>query len=167
MSAIRHSGTASRTIVWLMVVAAFALGTAYAAEPGAVADPVVPGDTPAGAPIPGKEPASQVAANTPGDRVVDRLKLDTTAITGNRELPKVMSIVPWKAAEPPDGPDRPMGSLIEEMLSPVDRDEFRREITYYRELTSQSSEVAGASVPAPESARQSSPSASSPGASLP
>ena len=51
MSAIRHSGTASRTIVWLLVVAAFALGTAYAAEPGAVADPVGPGDTPAEAPI--------------------------------------------------------------------------------------------------------------------
>jgi hypothetical protein len=49
-----------------------------------------------------------------------------------------MSIVPWKSAEPPTGPDRPMGSLIEEVLAPVDRDEFRREITYYRGLTSQS-----------------------------
>ncbi len=47
---------------------------------------------------------------------VDRLQLDATAITGNRELPKVMSIVPWKAAEPPAGPDRPMGSLIDEVL---------------------------------------------------
>ena len=110
---------------------------------------------------------ARLAAAAASANVLDRISLDATAITGNRELPKVMSIVPWKAAEPPDGPDRPMGSLIEEMLSPVDRDEFRREITYYRELTSQSSEVAGASVPAPESARQSSPSASSPGASLP
>jgi hypothetical protein len=50
----------------------------------------------------------------------------------------VMSIVPWKAAEPPAGPDRPMGSLIEELLSPLDRDEFRREITYFRDLASQS-----------------------------
>ena len=71
-------------------------------------------------------------------RAVDRLQLDSTAITGNRELPKVMSIVPWKAAEPPAGPDRPMGSLIEELLSPLDRDEFRREITYFRDLSSQS-----------------------------
>lgn len=78
------------------------------------------------------------AARSP-DRAVDRLDLDATSITGNRELPKVMSIVPWKAAEPPAGPDRPMGSLIEEVLSPVDRDEFRREITYFRDLTSQSS----------------------------
>jgi hypothetical protein len=74
----------------------------------------------------------------PQQRAVDRLQLDTTAITGNRELPKVMSIVPWKAAEPPAGPDRPMGSLIEEVLAPLDRDEFRREITYFRDLTSQS-----------------------------
>ena len=72
------------------------------------------------------------------ERATDRLELDSTAITGNRELPKVMSIVPWKAAEPPAGPDRPMGSLIEELLSPLDRDEFRREITYFRDLASQS-----------------------------
>jgi hypothetical protein len=74
----------------------------------------------------------------PSGRALDRLELDATAITGSRELPRVMSIVPWKAAEPPAGPDRPMGSLIEELLAPVDRDEFRREITYFRDLTSQS-----------------------------
>jgi hypothetical protein len=66
----------------------------------------------------------------------DRLQLDSTAITGNRELPKVMSIVPWKEAEPPGGPDRPMNSLVEEVLAPIDRDEFQREIAYYRDLTS-------------------------------
>jgi hypothetical protein len=70
------------------------------------------------------------------------MQLDSTAITGNRELPKVMSIVPWKAAEPPAGPDRPMGSLIEELLAPLDRDEFRREIDYYRDLSSQTAPVA-------------------------
>ena len=74
------------------------------------------------------------------ERAMDRLELESTAITGNRELPKVMSIVPWKAAEPPAGPDRPMGSLIEEVLSPLDRDEFRREITYFRDVASQSPE---------------------------
>jgi hypothetical protein len=77
----------------------------------------------------------------PTDRAMDRLELDSTAITGNRELPKVMSIVPWKPAEPPAGPDRPMGSLVEEVLAPVDRDEFRREITYFRDLTSQSAAI--------------------------
>jgi hypothetical protein len=84
--------------------------------------------------------ATDAPAPKPTGRAMDRLELDSTAITGNRELPKVMSIVPWKAAEPSAGPDRPMGSLIEEVLSPVDRDEFRREITYFSDLASQSSE---------------------------
>ena len=85
--------------------------------------------------------AQQPAATPAPSRAkgaVDRLQLDPTAITGNRELPKVMNIVPWKAAEPPGGPDRPLNSLVEEVLSPLDRDEFRREITYYRDLTGQS-----------------------------
>jgi hypothetical protein len=81
------------------------------------------------------------------EKAVDRLNLDATAITGNRELPKVMSIVPWKAAEPPGGPDRPMGSLIDELLAPLDRDEFRREITYYRDLATPVAPVSNVPVP--------------------
>ena len=88
--------------------------------------------------MPGAALATDAPAPARPERALDRLELDPTAITGNRELPKVMSIVPWKAAEPPSGPDRPIGSLIEEVLAPVDRDEFRREITYFRDLTSQS-----------------------------
>jgi hypothetical protein len=99
------------------------------------ADPVPAAAKPAARGAPAKAAASRP------ERAVDRLHLDPTSITGNRELPKVMSIVPWKAAEPPGGPDRPMGSLVEEVLSPLDRDEFRREITYYRDLTSQSAPV--------------------------
>jgi hypothetical protein len=90
--------------------------------------------------MPGAALATDAPAPARPERALDRLELDPTAITGNRELPKVLSIVPWKAAEPPSGPDRPMGSLIEEVLAPVDRDEFRREITYFRDLTSQSSD---------------------------
>jgi hypothetical protein len=88
--------------------------------------------------VPAAEATDAPPPATQKGRALDRLDLDSTAITGNRELPKVMSIVPWKAAEPPAGPDRPMGSLIEEVLSPLDRDEFRREITYFRDLSSQS-----------------------------
>jgi len=157
--------------VWLLAVSALALGTAYAAEPGTAADPVGPREAPTEVPTPGKQPVSTVAANTPGDRVVDRLKLDTTAITGNRELPKVMSIVPWKPAEAPEGPERPMGSLIEELLAPVDRDEFRREITYYRDLTSQSNasdaQAAGRPAAAVEPERNRPHPSSPPGASIP
>lgn len=83
--------------------------------------------------------ADRPAPAAPVREAVDRLQLDATTVTGNRELPKVMSIVPWKPAEPPSGPERPMGSLIEELLTPLDRAEFRREITYYRGLNQQSS----------------------------
>ena len=98
---------------------------------------------------PPQSATTAAARAAPGDRAVDRLQLDSTAITGNRELPKVMSIVPWKAAEPPAGPDRPMGSLIEELLSPLDRDEFRREITYFSDLSSQSADRNSPGVPQP------------------
>jgi hypothetical protein len=106
-------------------------------------------------PAPAATAPARVASADQGQRAHDRLQLDSTAITGNRELPKVMSIVPWKAAEPPGGPDRPMGSLIEEVLAPVDRDEFRREITYFHDLTTQSS-------PVPAKTASSSPGATQP-----
>jgi hypothetical protein len=102
------------------------------AEPARAADPVQAVPAPAAKPAPPGAPGKAKPAGSPA---VDRLQLDTTSITGNRELPKVMSIVPWKAAEPPGGPDRPMGSLVEDILSPLDRDEFRREVNYYRDLT--------------------------------
>jgi hypothetical protein len=103
-----------------------------------------------------------------GGPAMDRLELESTAITGNRELPKVMSIVPWKAAEPPSGPDRPMGSLIEELLSPLDPAEFRREITYFRDLTEQSTQtIAGQNVSADARDRRSVNNLSSPGATTP
>jgi hypothetical protein len=128
MSTIQQLRIMSSAVVSLaLAAAALAPGVALGTEPAgrAQATRADPGAVPADA---------QVASN----QVLDRIRLDATAITGNRELPKVMSIVPWKSAEPPAGPDRPMGSLIEEVLAPVDRDEFRREITYYRGLTSQS-----------------------------
>ena len=102
-----------------------------------------------GLPVAVVQAADPAPKGPASEKAVDRLQLDASAITGNRELPKVMSNVPWKAAEPPGGPDRPMGSLIDEVLAPVDRDEFRREITYFRDLTSQSSDSSppGAKVP--------------------
>ena len=106
-------------------------------------------------PAPAATAPAKVASAGQEPRALDRLQLDSTAITGNRELPKVMSIVPWKAAEPPGGPDRPMGSLIDEVLAPVDRDEFRREVTYFRDLTTQSA-------PVPVKSASSSPGATQP-----
>jgi len=61
----------------------------------------------------------------------DRLQLDTSVVTGNRELPKVLYILPWKKAGLGEPPGRPFNSLLDEVLAPVDRDVFRREVTYY------------------------------------
>ncbi len=68
---------------------------------------------------------------TRGTAAADRLELDTTVVTGNRELPKVLYIVPWKKADLGDLPAQPFNTLLDEVLTPVDRDVFRREVTYF------------------------------------
>jgi len=75
------------------------------------------------------EPAKSVSRKGP-----DRLQLDTTDITGNRELPKVLYIVPWKHSDLGDLSGRPVNSLLDEVLQPLDRDVFRRENRYYDAL---------------------------------
>jgi hypothetical protein len=60
----------------------------------------------------------------------DRADLDRTQIIGNRELPKVLYIVPWKKPLPGDLAGRPIDSVLDEALAPVDRDVFRRAVRY-------------------------------------
>ena len=60
----------------------------------------------------------------------DRADIDRTQIIGNRELPKVLYIVPWKKPSPGDLNGRPTVSLLDEVLAPVDRDVFRRQVNY-------------------------------------
>jgi hypothetical protein len=67
-------------------------------------------------------------------RAMDSLELDTTQITGNRELPKVMVVVPWKRSDIGDLVGKPINSLVDEALEPVDREVFRREVDYYGAL---------------------------------
>lgn len=61
----------------------------------------------------------------------DRADLEGTQILGSRELPKVLVIVPWKPPLPGDLVGRPVASLLDEALAPVDRDVFRRQIQYH------------------------------------
>ena len=60
-----------------------------------------------------------------------KLELDGMAVFGNRELPKALFIVPWKDPEAALAPERPVNSLIDEALQPVDPDVFRRKLQYY------------------------------------
>jgi len=61
----------------------------------------------------------------------DRADLDGTQILGNRELPKVLYIVPWKQPLPTDLVGRPASSVLDEVLSPVDREVFERQVHYH------------------------------------
>jgi len=64
----------------------------------------------------------------------DRLEMEGTAIIGNKELPKILYIVPWKSTEAiaMDAPE--YDSVLDEPLPPLDRDSFRRRVNYYRQL---------------------------------
>ncbi len=80
----------------------------------------------ADAPAAGKAAAPPAAAS--------RLELDPTAIRGNQELPKVLYILPWKEPGLAEPGGRPLNSLVDEALAPVDRDVFRRQMRYFDQL---------------------------------
>jgi hypothetical protein len=61
----------------------------------------------------------------------DRAKLEDTQIIGSREVPKVLYIVPWKKPLPGELSGRPVQSLLDEALAPVDRYAFRRQVRYH------------------------------------
>jgi hypothetical protein len=86
----------------------------------------------AGTPAPPRGAAANNTFKPPGQKTtVDRLELNTATVTGEREQPKVMYIVPWKKSDIGDLSGKPMNSLLDEALAPVDRDEFKREVAYY------------------------------------
>jgi hypothetical protein len=124
--------------------------------PSAAPQPVqatapAPAAKPANKPAQVTKPAGTAAATTankpgaPKGNAKDRLDLESTQITGNRELPKVLYIVPWRSAELGDLVGRPVNSLLDEVLEPVDRDVFRRQNRYFEAL--QPNEAAPASKP--------------------
>ena len=80
------------------------------------------------------EPEPDITRTTTGSRVMDSMELSRTEITGNQELPKVLYIVPWKKSDPGDLLGRPVNTLLDEVLAPVDRDEFLRHVRYYDDL---------------------------------
>lgn len=158
----------TKLLLCAMLLLSFA---AVAQEPAAPATPAplprgeslepgvntsAPSQAPAAAPssnapastTPAATPARPPAANKPAgakSNAKDRLDLESTQITGNRELPKVLYIVPWRGAELGDLVGRPVNSLLDEVLEPVDRDVFRRQNRYFEAL--QPNEAAPASKP--------------------
>ena len=69
----------------------------------------------------------------------DRLELDEANIQGASELPKVLYIVPWQKAEMGDKPIK-VNRMVDEVLSPVDRDVLKRQIKFYEQSQIQTAE---------------------------
>jgi hypothetical protein len=99
----------------------------------------------AGAPSVTRPPSGGVARSSaahveitpaapPGKRAVDTLDLGSTSITGNQELPKVLYIVPWKKSDLGGLVGRPVNTLLDEVLAPIDPDVFERQLKYYDSL---------------------------------
>jgi hypothetical protein len=104
-----------------------------AAAPGATKQ-TAPAQAAAASPAAKPSAARAGAADKSARKGPDRLELDATDITGNRELPKVLYIVPWKRSDLGDVVGRPVNSLLDEVLQPLDRDVFQRENRYYDAL---------------------------------
>jgi len=61
----------------------------------------------------------------------EKMDMEGMSVIGNRELPKALFIVPWKDPKAELTPERPVNSLVDEALQPVDPDVFRRKLDYF------------------------------------
>lgn len=102
------------------------------AEEAAALEPAV--DVGQAANPPPAQTAPRVAAAASSARAMDSLDLGTTSITGNQELPKVLYIVPWKRSDLGNLVGRPVNTLLDEVLAPVDPEVFERQLGYYDTL---------------------------------
>ena len=84
----------------------------------------------------------------------DRADMDRTQIIGNRELPKVLYIVPWKKPVLGDSSGRPLDSVLDEALAPVDRDVFRRQVRYDALIQARAEKPAGSAEAASPAVRK-------------
>ena len=75
-------------------------------------------------------------------RADDRADLEGTKVIGSRELPKVLYIVPWRPPQTGELVGRPVESLLDETLAPVDREVFQRQVQYYSQSQARSAPAA-------------------------
>ena len=116
-----------RLTVFMALSLAGASVTVLAAEPAS--------QQPATASQAAAKPAAKpAAAAEQKPATADHVELQTTQITGNRELPRVLYVVPWKRADLGELAGKPAKSLLDEVLAPVDRDVFRRQNRYHDAL---------------------------------
>ena len=139
-----------RSLAALMMLAALLMLAVAAASRGdeleptvrtsaAAALPATGGSARSAAPTP--KPAAATSATVPARKPTavksgahDQIDLGATQVTGNRELPNVMYVVPWKRPDLGEFAGRPPKSLLDELLVPVDREVFRRQNRYFAAL---------------------------------
>ena len=107
---------------------------------GPATGPAAAPPAPAASGTPAKRAPADPAAGPRSAAKTDRLELGTATVTGDREQPKVMYIVPWKRSDIGDLTGKPMNSLVDEILAPVDRDVFKREVVYYGAVQAEASQ---------------------------
>ncbi len=69
-------------------------------------------------------------------RAQQSLQMEGTEITGNRELPMVLYIVPWKSVQRFEIETPPITSIMDQKLAPLDRAAFKRTIHYHEAIYS-------------------------------
>jgi hypothetical protein len=122
---MRHPSLLALPLVALMSAAAGPVIAQQSAPPAPAAAPSSSTPRPATATrrAPGAAPAAAPATT-------DRATIDRAQIIGNRELPKVLYIVPWRAPDAAMPDLRPPNSVLDEALAPIDRDVFRRQLRF-------------------------------------
>ena len=84
----------------------------------------------------------------------DRTDLERSQIIGNRELPKVLYIVPWKKPLHGNMGGRAVTGVVDDALAPIDRDVLRRQVSYDAQIRAA---VTSAAAPPPATAPAKSP----------
>ena len=74
--------------------------------------------------------------NSTAARAQESLQLEGTEITGNKELPMVLYIVPWKSVEKFEIESPEITSIMDQKLQPIERAAFKRTIDYHQAIYS-------------------------------
>ena len=130
----------SRVVGTGLMLAMLLAATPAIAQDAAEEDELMPAVDTSAMEVPEAPADDGVTRDTSGNRVMDSMELSRTEITGNQELPKVLYIVPWKKSDPGDLMGKPVNTLLDEVLAPVDREEFIRQVEYYNDLNSSNEE---------------------------
>lgn len=62
----------------------------------------------------------------------ERIELEGAAIIGNQDLPQVLYIMPWKESDMDNMVVKPSMRLKDQLLKPLDRTVFKRQIEQYK-----------------------------------